>query len=168
MFRVPFAMERMVEGSVSGPLITAYLANLTTTVNAITGGGAYAVIDPHNFGRFNGATITSTSDFQSFWNKLAAQFKDNSKVVFDTNNEYHDMDQTLVLDLNQAAIDGIRAAGATSQYIFAEGNSYSVRCGRPPKTPLSLLPFSNCQSLTPGFLRRVPGRGTQPTTTSQP
>ena len=35
------------------------------------------------------------------------------------------MDQTLVLDLNQAAINGIRAAGATSQYIFVEGNSYS-------------------------------------------
>ena len=34
-------------------------------------------------------------------------------------------DQTLVLELNQAAIDGIRAAGATTQYIFVEGNSYS-------------------------------------------
>lgn len=40
-------------------------------------------------------------------------------------NEYHDLDQTLVLDLNQAAIDAIRAAGATSQYIFVEGNAYS-------------------------------------------
>jgi len=35
------------------------------------------------------------------------------------------MDQTLVLNLNQAAIDGIRAAGATTQYIFVEGNSYT-------------------------------------------
>ena len=35
------------------------------------------------------------------------------------------MDQTLVLNLNQAAIDGIRAAGATSQYIFVEGNSWT-------------------------------------------
>lgn len=43
----------------------------------------------------------------------------------DLDNEYHDMDQTLVLNLNQAAIDGIRAAGATSQYIFVEGNSYT-------------------------------------------
>jgi endoglucanase len=40
-------------------------------------------------------------------------------------NEYHDMDQTLVLNLNQAAINGIRAAGATTQYIFVEGNHYS-------------------------------------------
>ena len=35
------------------------------------------------------------------------------------------MDQTLVLNLNQVAITGIRSTGATSQYIFAEGNSYS-------------------------------------------
>lgn len=119
-------MERILQGSVGGALNTAYLANLTTTINAITNAGAYAVLDPHNYGRFNGAIITSTADFQSFWNKLAGQFKSNSKVVFDTNNEYHDMDQTLVLNLNQAAINGIRAAGATSQYIFAEGNSYTV------------------------------------------
>jgi endoglucanase len=35
------------------------------------------------------------------------------------------MDQDLVLKLNQAAIDGIREAGATSQYIFVEGNSWT-------------------------------------------
>lgn len=35
------------------------------------------------------------------------------------------MDQDLVLKLNQAAIDGIRGAGAKSQYIFVEGNSYT-------------------------------------------
>jgi endoglucanase len=35
------------------------------------------------------------------------------------------MDQQLVFDLNQAAIDGIRAAGATKQYITPEGNSWT-------------------------------------------
>jgi hypothetical protein len=40
-------------------------------------------------------------------------------------NEYNSMDQTLVLNLNQAAINGIRGAGATSQYIFAEGNQWT-------------------------------------------
>lgn len=35
------------------------------------------------------------------------------------------MDQTLVFNLNQVAINSIRAAGATSQYIFVEGNSWS-------------------------------------------
>ena len=40
-------------------------------------------------------------------------------------NEFNTEDQTLVLNLNQAAINAIRAAGATSQYIFVEGNSWS-------------------------------------------
>lgn len=35
------------------------------------------------------------------------------------------MSQDLVLQLNQAAINGIRASGATSQYIFVEGNQWS-------------------------------------------
>ncbi|KAE8413985.1 glycoside hydrolase superfamily [Aspergillus pseudocaelatus] len=81
---------------------------------------------PSNFDHdSNGEIISTASDFQTFWKNLAGQFKSNSLVIFDTNNEYHDMDQELVLNLNQAAIDGIREAGATEQYIFVEGNSYT-------------------------------------------
>jgi endoglucanase len=44
------------------------------------------------------------------------------------------MDQQLVVSLNQAAINGIRAAGATTQPILVEGNAYSgawtwISCG---------------------------------------
>lgn len=56
---------------------------------------------------------------------MAKRYAKNEKVIFDTNNEYHDMDNELVGRLNQAAIDGIRAAGATEQYIFVEGNSWT-------------------------------------------
>lgn len=90
----------------------------------------------------NGAVITSTSDFQTFWHNVASHFAWNERVIFDTSEsnhshrlvsptdcctdkEYHDMDQTLVFNLNQAAINGIRDAGATSQYVFVEGNSWS-------------------------------------------
>ncbi|KAJ5132129.1 endo-a-1-4-glucanase [Penicillium atrosanguineum] len=125
IFRVQFMMERLVPGSITGSFDTTYLERLTTVVNYITNAGAHAVIDAHNYGRYNGAIITSTSDFQTFWHNVAGQFKSNSLVIFDTNNEYNSMDQTLVLDLNQAAINGIRAAGATSQYIFVEGNSWT-------------------------------------------
>lgn len=118
-------MERLSPQSVSGAFSAPYLANLTTVINGITSAGSYAILDPHNYGRYNGAIITDTNAFGTFWRNLATQFKSNSKVIFDTNNEYHDMDQTLVLNLNQAAITNIRAAGATSQYIFAEGNSWS-------------------------------------------
>ncbi|EKD16131.1 uncharacterized protein L3040_007780 [Drepanopeziza brunnea f. sp. 'multigermtubi'] len=124
-FRVAFAMERLAPSGITAAFSAAYFANLTATIQHITDKGAYAVLDPHNFGRYNGAIISDVAGFKTFWTTLATPFKANAKVVFDTNNEYHDMDQTLVLNLNQAAIDGIRATGATSQYIFVEGNSYS-------------------------------------------
>ncbi|CAG7954453.1 unnamed protein product [Penicillium olsonii] len=125
LFRVAFSMERLIPDTMTSKPDATYLADLKSTVDFITSTGAYAVIDPHNFGRYYGNVITSTSDFAAFWKTLATEFASNDKVIFDTNNEYHTMDQTLVLDLNQAAIDAIRAAGAKSQYIFVEGNSWS-------------------------------------------
>ncbi|OJJ35604.1 hypothetical protein ASPWEDRAFT_68921 [Aspergillus wentii DTO 134E9] len=125
IFRVQFRMERLAPSGMTGGFDEDYLRNLTTVVEAITEKGVYAIVDPHNYGRFNGAVITSTEDFQTFWKNVAGLFASNDHVIFDTNNEYHDMDQTLVVNLNQAAINGIRAAGATTQYIFVEGNSWS-------------------------------------------
>lgn len=123
-FRVQFKMERLTQSSLTGSLDAAYLKNLTDSVNHITNSGGIAVLDPHNYGRFFGNVITNTADFRTWWRNVATQFASNPRVVFDTNNEYHTMDQTLVLQLNQAAIDGIRAAGAT-QTIFVEGNQWS-------------------------------------------
>ncbi|KAI9037989.1 putative extracellular endoglucanase/cellulase [Aspergillus affinis] len=125
IFRVPFLMERLVPSKMTGTPDSTYLKDLKTTVSAITDSGAYAVLDPHNYGRYSGSIISSTSDFKAFWKTVAGEFASNDKVIFDTNNEFHDMDQDLVLNLNQAAINGIRAAGAKTQYIFVEGNSYS-------------------------------------------
>ncbi|KAF4759767.1 hypothetical protein N7455_002748 [Penicillium solitum] len=125
IFRVAFLMERLAPNSLTGELDAGYLTNLTATVKAITDAGSHAVLDPHNYGRYNGEIISTTSDFQTFWKNVAGEFVSNELVIFDTNNEYHDMDQDLVLKLNQAAIDGIREAGAKSQYIFIEGNSYT-------------------------------------------
>lgn len=83
------------------------------------------MLDPHNFGRYYNDIITDVSGFGSWWSTVAKRFADNELVIFDTNNEYHDMENSLVKNLNQAAIDAIRDAGATSQYIFVEGNSWS-------------------------------------------
>ncbi|KAL5338413.1 glycoside hydrolase superfamily [Aspergillus crustosus] len=123
-FRIQFKMERLTP-ELTGSFDDAYLQNLTSIVNSVTSAGAWAILDPHNYGRFNNEIISTPADFQTWWQNVAAEFADNANVIFDTNNEYHDMDQDLVLNLNQAAIDGIRAAGATQQYIFVEGNSWS-------------------------------------------
>lgn len=99
------------------------------------------MICPHNYGRWYGQVIKDVDAFQGYWKNLASLFKDNDKVIFDTNNEctytplpsphqltppkVHDMDQSLVVKLNQAAINGIRAAGAKTQYITVEGNAWT-------------------------------------------
>jgi endoglucanase len=125
MFRLNFLMERLTPNKLTAPLDPLYLGNLTEQINHITSKGAYAMVQPHNYGRFYGNIITDVAGFKTWWQNVAEQYKDNELVVFDTNNEYHDMDQQLVFDLNQAAIDGVRAAGAKSQYITPEGNSWS-------------------------------------------
>lgn len=83
------------------------------------------MVQPHNYGRFYGNIITDVSGFKTWWFNVAKLYKDNTKVVFDINNEFHDMDQQLVFNLNQAGINGIREAGATSQWITPEGNSWT-------------------------------------------
>ncbi|KAK6505865.1 hypothetical protein TWF481_007755 [Arthrobotrys musiformis] len=126
-FRINTKMERITppsSGGLTGPFDNAYISGLDTIVNYVTNKGAYAVIDPHNYGRFNGAIITDTAAFKTWWTNIANRYKNNARVIFDTNNEYHTMDQSLVVKLNQAAIDGIRSTGATNT-IFVEGNQWS-------------------------------------------
>jgi endoglucanase len=74
-------MERMAVGSMTASLAPAYLANYTATINYITSNGGWAIVDPHNFGRYAGSIITDTAGFGTFWGNLAATFKGNSKVV---------------------------------------------------------------------------------------
>ncbi|KAJ6135796.1 hypothetical protein N7512_000956 [Penicillium capsulatum] len=121
IFRVPFLMERLIPGTMTGTLDETYLSDLKSTVKFITDSGAYAILIVSS----SGSVISSTDDFKTFWKAVAGEFSSNEKVIFDTNNEYHDMDQTLVVNLNQAAIDGIRAAGAKTQFIFVEGNAWT-------------------------------------------
>ena len=74
-------MERMAPGNPGAALNADYLKNLSDVASHITGKGAYAVIDPHNFGRYNGQIISNTAQFQTFWQNLAGAFKSDSKIV---------------------------------------------------------------------------------------
>ncbi|KAF8656235.1 hypothetical protein AX16_002671 [Volvariella volvacea WC 439] len=126
-FRVAFKIERLSPPGtgLTGPFDQAYLNGLKTIVNYITGKNAYAVLDPHNYMRYNGNVITSTSNFQTWWNKLATEFRSNTRVIFDVMNEPYQIDASVVFNLNQAAINGIRASGATSQLILVEGTAWT-------------------------------------------
>ncbi|KAI1780438.1 glycoside hydrolase family 5 protein [Hypoxylon cercidicola] len=124
-FRIPIMMERFIPKTLTGTVNETYAVGLDDIVTFVTGQGAYAVIDPHNFGRYYSEIITDVAGFGAWWSVVAKRYAANELVVFDTNNEFHDEDNALVGQLNQAAIDAIRGAGATSQYIFVEGNSWT-------------------------------------------
>ncbi|KAF3013692.1 hypothetical protein E8E14_001844 [Neopestalotiopsis sp. 37M] len=143
LFRIAFLLERM------NPPATGLGATFNEThfdyfkqaVDYVTlTKGAYAILDPHNYMRYNdpssqpysGSIIGDTSDsaaattaqFGEFWGELASRFADNERVIFGLMNEPHDMASSLVLANNQAAIDGIRAANA-SNLIIMPGNSWT-------------------------------------------
>ncbi|KAK8197540.1 glycoside hydrolase superfamily [Phyllosticta capitalensis] len=124
MLRINFLMERLIP-KLTGQPDEAYMRNLTNTINFITKQGVYAMMTPHNYGRYYQNVMNDVDGFKTWWTTAATPFKDNPLVVFDTNNEFKDMDQQLVIKLNQAAIDGIRAAGAKDQIITPEGNFYT-------------------------------------------
>ncbi|KAK2593451.1 hypothetical protein QQS21_008824 [Conoideocrella luteorostrata] len=145
IFRVPFAMERVAYPSMTSSLQTDYLNNLTSIINFITKKGKHAILEPHNFGRYNindddnftaalkwmkgifgnhSDVFKDTAVFKTFWENLARAFRDNDRVIFTTNNDFRGIDQDSVLQFNQAAIDGIRASGAREQYIMVEGNAW--------------------------------------------
>ncbi|KAF8198476.1 endoglucanase 1 [Pholiota molesta] len=142
-FRVTFLMERMVpvEFGLGSKFNETHFSEYADAINHITvTKGAYALIDPHNYMRYNdpssqpntGSVIGNSSDptaattkqFGEFWHELARRFATNPKVVFGINNEPHDMPTDLILRNNQAAIDGIRQAGAR-QLILAPGNGFT-------------------------------------------
>ncbi|QRV82648.1 Cellulase (glycosyl hydrolase family 5 protein) [Ceratobasidium sp. AG-Ba] len=141
-FRVAFLLERMCPLSYGlGPKFNeTYFAEFKDAIDYITSKGAYAILDPHNYMRYNdpsqqpmtGSVIGDTTDpkaattaqFQAFWKELAGRFKNNQKVIFGLMNEPHDMATALVLQNDQAAINGIRATGA-KQLILAPGNAWT-------------------------------------------
>ncbi|CAL1715810.1 unnamed protein product [Somion occarium] len=126
-FRIPFLMERLSPPAtgLTGPFDATYLSGLKTIISYITGKGGFALVDPHNFMIYNGATITSTSDFQTWWKNLANEFKTDSNVIFDIQNEPHDIPAQTVFNLMQAAVNGVRSSGATTQLILVEGTSWT-------------------------------------------
>ena len=117
-----------------------YFSLYKDAIDYITSHGSYAILDPHNYQRYNdpssqptsGSVIGNTSDpnaatteqFKTFWTELAGRFKDDEKIIFGINNEPHNMPTTLVLQNDQAAIDGIRESGA-KQLILVPGNGYT-------------------------------------------
>ncbi|KAF2639495.1 endoglucanase 1 [Massarina eburnea CBS 473.64] len=140
--RIPFLLERMCPLATGlGPTFNeTYFTEFQSAVKHITAQGGYAILDAHNYMRYNdpssqpssGSIIGNTSDpkaattasLAAFWGELSKRFITNPNVIFGIMNEPHDMPTQLILDNDQAIIDSIRKAGA-QQLILVPGNGFT-------------------------------------------
>ena len=112
-----------------------YLGGLKTTVNHITEMGTYVllkyrrvtllpttrellVLNPHNFLRHNSPVIANISNIQARCKKLTVEFKSNSNVDLEVQNELWDIPTSMTSLRDLTATNVIHAAGATSRVIL--------------------------------------------------
>ncbi|KAI5124167.1 hypothetical protein M0805_000975 [Coniferiporia weirii] len=131
IFRIPFAWQLMTP-TLGGDISASFFETYDTTVQAALSSGpdVYVIVDVHNYARWNGAIIgqggPTNDQFASLWSQIATKYASNSRIIFGVMNEPHDLTSIpMWADSVQAAVNAIRAAGATSQIILMPGSSWS-------------------------------------------
>jgi endoglucanase len=125
IFRIPFKWEDL-QPCLGCPLDATYLAALDEAVSRITSAHPYnvAIVDCHNYFRYNGVLLTSTqNDLPNLWTPLATHYKNNQGVFFGMMNEPRDTTTEEVFAVYQATINAIRATGAQN-LILVSGNGW--------------------------------------------
>jgi endoglucanase len=117
VFRLPFSWER-IQPTLSQALSSTESTRLSTTVTDLLATGASVILDVHNYARYSGMIIGSSSvtqaAFADLWSRLAMQYGSQPKIIFGLMNEPHDIDNATWVNAAQAAITAIRATGATN------------------------------------------------------
>jgi len=136
IFRLCFRWERLQQ-TTNANFNSTELSRLHSFVSTTTAKGIYVILDPHNFQRY----YPDTSNFQSssqglvgsavpdsafvdFWSRLASIYKTNDHVIYNLMNEPNSMPTEQLVTSENAAITGIRAAGATN-LILVPGNAWT-------------------------------------------
>jgi len=130
LFRLPVGWQYLLNNTLGGTLNSANFAKYDQLVQGCLATGAYCIIDIHNYARWNGGIIgqggPTNAQFANVWSQLATKYASQSRIIFGTMNEPHD-----VPDINawatsvQAVVTAIRQAGATSQMILLPGNDWT-------------------------------------------
>jgi len=136
IFRLCFRWERLQQ-STNANFNSAELSRLHTFVSTTTAKGIYVILDPHNFQRYypdpsnfqsssQGLVGSAVPDsaFVDFWSRLATIYKTNDHVIFNLMNEPNSMPTEQLVTSENAAIAGIRAAGAAN-LILVPGNGWT-------------------------------------------
>ncbi|RSH78047.1 uncharacterized protein EHS24_002502 [Apiotrichum porosum] len=130
VFRLPVGWQYLMTSASSTSLDGSQVSTFDTMLQAVTATGAYALIDIHNYARWNGAIIgqggPTDAQFAKLWSLLATKYASNDKVIFGLMNEPHDVDINTWATTCQTAVNAIRAAGATTQTILLPGNSWDT------------------------------------------
>lgn len=127
LVRIAFRWERL-QPVPGGELDATELGRLNDFVAGTTARGLHVLLDPHNDAARDGHPIGSpelpVAAFADFWRRLALQFKGNPRVQFGLVNEPHGLPTETWAGAAQAAIDAIRATGATN-LVTVPGNGYT-------------------------------------------
>ena len=142
IIRLPFRWERL-QLTNNAAFNSAESNRLVSFVSYASGQGMYVILDPHNFQRYwpnltnyitmqsgsvgvIGNSVVPNSAFSNFWYGVAniSSFKNNPYVIFGLMNEPNAVLETQMVGSENAAIAGIRAAGATN-IIFVPGNRWT-------------------------------------------
>lgn len=135
LVRLPFRWERLQPdlGGAFKPEEEKHLRGLADHIARLK---ASVILDPHNYARRRlstdgwqqqyliGSRQVPESSFVDFWVRLASLFRGNANVIFGLMNEPFDIPATDWLRIANAAIAGIRNAGAAN-LILVPGVAYS-------------------------------------------
>jgi endoglucanase len=125
--RIPFRWERM-QRSLRGDLEPSELAHMDVTVARAAANGMNVILDVHNYAAYNTAVIGSATvpvdALADLWGKLAAHYRQNSKVIFGLMNEPKGLATETWLAAANTSIDAIRRVGA-SNLVLVPGNGWS-------------------------------------------
>lgn len=147
VIRLPFKWVRL-QPTLNGPLSIDELGRIRTVVSLATDRNAYVVLDPHDYGAYDGKLIGSpevpSQAFADFWAKLAGEFAGNPRVVFGLMNEPIKIDSVKWRDISQEAVNAIRQKGARNLILvpgiawtgahswFSSGNAAAMEDLRDP------------------------------------
>jgi len=136
IIRLPFRWERLQQAT-NASLNATELTRLHNFVSATTAKGVYVILEPHNFARYYPdpgnfqssaqgliGSYYPNSVFSNFWWRIAGIYKTNQHVIFNLMNEPNSMPTEQWVAAANAAIAGIRAAGATN-LVHVPGNQWT-------------------------------------------
>jgi endoglucanase len=135
LIRLPFKWERL-QPELNAPFASGEATLLTNITRYAIGSGLQVILDPHNYAKRRialdgwsrehliGSDAVPIDSFADFWSRLAAMFKDDSRVLFGLMNEPVGLAAEAWLGIVNRAIAAIRGTQARN-LILVPGVAYT-------------------------------------------